>query len=293
VDLGDAANYAPGTLEVVFANNSLRSNPALYEAVRGRESAVSPRTDLNKGFAQFRSWILSAAVNGESLDVCLPPFVHGGVSWSCSTLRKRLRVASASAAISSPNSSSSLDAPSLPLRMPCDAPLTTSTSSFNRLQQEPDDYFGDVAPDAAAPTVKSGTADEPAVFSSIGFHETPSSSHAETTTTSANGAKATIAADSVSPGSRPSLTSKCALSAHAAAHVDGFCSPSLEDIGFFDWTRLPYSENLPRHIKFARSIDWAATSVGPIELWPPDLRQMCNLIMASPHPAGKRRKRCP
>jgi hypothetical protein len=86
----------------------------------------------------------------------------------------------------------------------------------------------------------------------------------------------------------PSLANECVLSAHVGVGgVDRFGSPSQEDIGFFDWTRLPYSENLPRHIKFARSVDWAATSLGPIELWSADLRQMCNLIMASPHPAGK------
>jgi signal transduction histidine kinase/CheY-like chemotaxis protein len=58
------------------------------------------------------------------------------------------------------------------------------------------------------------------------------------------------------------------------------------DIGFFDWTRLPISDNLPRHIQFARSVDWASTPLGPIDYWPSDLRQMCNLIMASPHPAS-------
>jgi len=54
----------------------------------------------------------------------------------------------------------------------------------------------------------------------------------------------------------------------------------------FDWTRLPMSAALPRHIQFARSIDWAATPLGPIESWGFDLRAMCNLIMASPHPAA-------
>jgi len=56
--------------------------------------------------------------------------------------------------------------------------------------------------------------------------------------------------------------------------------------GFFDWTTIPLTDDLPRHIKFARSIDWGSTSLGPIEFWPSDLRQMCNLMMASPHPAA-------
>jgi PAS domain S-box-containing protein len=58
------------------------------------------------------------------------------------------------------------------------------------------------------------------------------------------------------------------------------------DIGFFDWTRLPNTANLPKHVQLAKSVDWASTALGPMEDWSPDLRQMCNLIMASPHPAA-------
>jgi hypothetical protein len=54
----------------------------------------------------------------------------------------------------------------------------------------------------------------------------------------------------------------------------------------FDWTRLPMSAALPRHIQFARSVDWASTPLGPIENWSFDLRAMCNLVMGSPHPAA-------
>ncbi|ODA76078.1 hypothetical protein RJ55_08361 [Drechmeria coniospora] len=54
----------------------------------------------------------------------------------------------------------------------------------------------------------------------------------------------------------------------------------------FDWTRIPLTESLPDHIKFARSVDWAATSLGPISDWSYELRVMSNLVMASPHPAA-------
>lgn len=60
----------------------------------------------------------------------------------------------------------------------------------------------------------------------------------------------------------------------------------LTDKGFFDWTRLPMTISLPEHIEFARNFKWGGTSLGPIEEWPADLRAMCNLIMASPHPAA-------
>ncbi|KAM7209017.1 putative signal transduction histidine-protein kinase [Naviculisporaceae sp. PSN 640] len=55
----------------------------------------------------------------------------------------------------------------------------------------------------------------------------------------------------------------------------------------FDWTRIPEDDpNLGPHHRFARSVDWASTSLGPVEEWPSDLRIMSNMIMGSPHPAA-------
>lgn len=88
----------------------------------------------------------------------------------------------------------------------------------------------------------------------------------------------------VSPLETPA--SEIILGAASAGRVDYPGSSEKYDDGFFDWTRLSLSSVLPQHIRFARSVDWAATSLGPIENWPPALRGMCNLIMASPHPAS-------
>ncbi|OAA54971.1 ethylene receptor [Niveomyces insectorum RCEF 264] len=55
---------------------------------------------------------------------------------------------------------------------------------------------------------------------------------------------------------------------------------------FFDWTRIALTDDLPAHIRFARSVNWAATPLGPVEQWPGDLRTMANMVMASPHPAA-------
>lgn len=33
----------------------------------------------------------------------------------------------------------------------------------------------------------------------------------------------------------------------------------------FDWTRLPMSAALPRHIQFVKSVNWAATPLGPMK----------------------------
>lgn len=82
-----------------------------------------------------------------------------------------------------------------------------------------------------------------------------------------------------------SFANECVLRAHTAGDVDPFHRETNahrddhHDMGFFDWTRLAMSPSLPRHIQFARSIDWASTPLGPIEYWSNDLRAMCNLIM--------------
>ncbi|KAI2638370.1 histidine kinase [Xylaria nigripes] len=54
----------------------------------------------------------------------------------------------------------------------------------------------------------------------------------------------------------------------------------------FDWTRIPLTPELPEHIQFARTINWAATPLGPIEDWPRELRTISNMVMGSPHPAA-------
>jgi PAS domain S-box-containing protein len=60
-----------------------------------------------------------------------------------------------------------------------------------------------------------------------------------------------------------------------------------EPISTFDWTRIPLSTpNIPQHVLFARSVDWASTPLGPVEEWPSELRSMSNMIMGSPNPAA-------
>lgn len=79
--------------------------------------------------------------------------------------------------------------------------------------------------------------------------------------------------------------------------MDDILTPGVEELSIstsppepqttFDWTRIPADDpSLSDHHRFARSVDWAATSLGPIEHWPADLRIMSNLIMGSPHPSA-------
>jgi hypothetical protein len=54
----------------------------------------SPRIAVTDDFSELKAWALSLVKNSESSDICLPSFLYGGVTWTCSTLRRRLRLIS-------------------------------------------------------------------------------------------------------------------------------------------------------------------------------------------------------
>lgn len=224
IDLADQKNFIPGgRLRLEYVNPSLRAIEPILEMVTGYADLSSP-TIVTNAFPEFKSWVLSFVNRQhESLDICLPSFLYGGFTWSCSTLRKRLRVISGThthlPVVGSTSSNTANNSPDQQRSVV--QPASTSTG----LSQEPGDYFGSVI---SSPTQ----------------------------------AQTVVVRESIITNQMRSADSS------------------------FDWTRLPMSAALPRHIQFCRNYDWAATPLGPIETWSFDLRAMCNLIMGSPHPAA-------
>ncbi|KAL9089246.1 MAG: hypothetical protein Q9165_005814 [Trypethelium subeluteriae] len=283
VDLKDSRNLGSGPLQILFANSSLRTS-GMLELVSGKDEPDSGSSNGSIGgsWAQFRTWLLSAANRGESLNISLPSIKFAGISWSCSTLRKRLRIVSGRYTPTIPNNdiqtqTSRGEASATSLEQ-SNAPAVTTTSKHQTGNDEPSDYFGDVAHPAtgdSAPTLRETNEVAPSI-------EVAGAPPLDVL----NGAKSKSDSDiSDTLESSPSIVNECVLRAAAAGSVDDFHSPERRG-GFFDWTRLPDSADLPQHVQFARSVDWASTSLGPMETWSPDLRQMSNLIMASPHPAA-------
>lgn len=279
VDIGDYANYAPEsyTLQILFSNSALRSNTSIWEAVAGKPPEQPMAETVSHATNQFRGWLLTAATQGDEWDANPTPVEHAGIMWSCYTIRKRLRVVSGalpptdSAEI--PSTSASVE-----FAIPSASSLghlsgrTFDTASFSNHVTEQQDYFG-----------------PPAVQGSEQLNPLSTMTHNHMSNTVVSGS-------SNSSGSRmhpshltlpsiedASFTHECVLRAHSAGDVDSFLreqKPQHEnEVGFFDWTRLSLSPTLPRHIQFARSIDWTSTPLGPIEYWSNDLRAMCNLIM--------------
>ncbi|KAJ8066268.1 hypothetical protein OCU04_005349 [Sclerotinia nivalis] len=225
IDVSNQDNYIPGgRLRVEYANASLRAINPLLEMVAGFADLSSP-TIVTNAFPEFKAWVLSfVSKQSESLDICLPSFLYGGFTWSCSTLRKRLRVMSGirtqPPTTNSTSSNANNTSPAQNRGFIVGQDLSSSTGLF----PERTDYFGDLAP--------------------------------------------------IVPDSSPTDT---LILRHQVPHIDG---------SSFDWTRLPLSAALPRHVQFTRNINWSATPLGPMKNWSFDLRAMCNLIMGSPHPAA-------
>lgn len=238
VDLANPANFNPGPLHLLFCNASLRAS----ERFHGLLSVDTEDPD----FSRFKAWVLSFVKGNESMDVCLPSFSYGGVSWTCLTIRKRYRFVSGNTAAVSmtPTSPSPMATASSVLDERAARPTSSRGPYSPRVRERSHsdvDYFGDVERSSSRRAHS-----EPRDLSEIRPDE------------------------DLIPDDDDD---------------DDDISMDLERTSF-DWTRIPISSDLPSHIQFARSIDWASTPLGPIEQWPADLRTMSNMIMGSPHAAA-------
>jgi hypothetical protein len=282
VDISDASNYVPAStgIQIVFANSALRASPSVWELVTRKVPVAKVDEVEAHASHQFKGWLLSTVVQGESLNVNPSPVEHGGIVWSCYTLRKRLRVVSGTTtspvAASIPSMSASTE-----FAIPSSSSATFARSGLGRsssplVQSDPTDYFGASVSAGIEETLSEESIPATATSGSM-------ASAMEITSTPAERPSSKPDKLELRPIEDPSFANECVLRAQSAGDVDAFYrnpSPSPDhDVGFFDWTRLAISPTLPRHIQFARSIDWASTPLGPIELWSNDLRAMCNLIM--------------
>lgn len=290
IDLANPANFQPGPLNLVFANASLLAFDGLLDTIMGNIDAQLPDLAEATAFNEFKAWSTSYVRNSESLDVTLPSFFYGGATWTCCSLKKRLRLIRGSSAARTRS-----NPPPVEVLASCNLSQSNLGNRQGRQKggrEEPSDYFGkiDQATSAGVPatemmrdSVSPDAAPKPPKAAVEGGVEnlrlTLFEEHAFPIRTR------------LSPGS-PTSSMRSPLPHEVASRVptspyakNSFTFPSTQQ-RYFDWTRLPNTSALPPHIQFARSIDWASGPLGPIEDWSPELRSMSNLIMASPHPAA-------
>ena len=289
IDLGNHANFELGHLRIIYANTSLRATNGLLDQVTGQFDDDLLDLASMTSFNEFKAWSTSYVKNNEAMDVNLPSFVYVGARWTCCSLKKRLRLIRANSspgAVSIGSNPASIVFPNSSIASR-NQPNIRPGRTENLL--EPSDYFDDAheptsfeAPDTG---LKGGS------LSFNGLRESPDP---EIYDKNQNyrlreqhsfpmNRNSKLGPSPVSTfGSRPN---EAVLGASTVVADDDFpMLPNTEQ--FFDWTRLPITPALPAHIQFARSIDWASGPLGPIEGWSPELRTICNLLMASPHPAA-------
>lgn len=235
VDLSDPINFNPGPLHIVFANASLRAT----QGILGLLQVDTAESGADHGYVRFKAWVVSLVRENAPVDAGLPSISYGGITWSCSTLRKRFRfVCGNTSAVSSTPTSPSLTAASSSATG--QRARSPTVGRRPNAPKEQSDYFGAV-------------------------ETAPGRAHSE-------------------PRSRPEAV------AGRLASPSGALAPLVFPAQLhttFDWTRIPLDDpNLGAHHRFARSVDWASTSLGPVENWSTDLRIMSNMIMGSPHPAA-------
>ena len=263
VDASDEHHIPDGSLHLIFANNTLKRKHNLLEQVQGTDYSHDPSSEPGTPFADFRAWILTHLNDSETIST----FPFAGILWKIAVIRKRLKVVT--------GQSNLVRAPLLEAGSPTETSMPSLLSSQKTAQNGSPNYF-DVR------TSSNGTLHPP--------HDTMLSPRSQTDaniTPSGDMAHSDLLKHTLSPAPEPIQTFLPHNTLPTKNHSEDLEGKNLQivsDKGFFDWTRLRDVPNLPEHIQFARSVDWAQTSLGPIEHWASDLRGMCNLIMASPHP---------
>lgn len=293
LDLGEQSNYEPGPLKIIFANTSLRASPPALEMISGRAGQVSPGLTATTAFSDFKAWSMSYVKDHESLDVALPSFFYAGTTWTSCSLKKRFRVIKSNPDSAKPGPFSNPPSVGFPSNSSLGIEGEAFVAPIDRVQdveEEPQDYFGNARGSVLVEDQRSGMGTHRRVPSGQnnepGRHSQQSQKAGTRSGRHDLPIRSTSKSGSVTSSPHISRNGEAILRAACAGDLDHFEMYPQNELGFFDWTRLPLSPALPRHIRFTRSIDWASTPLGPIEEWGPELRSMCNLIMASPHPAA-------
>lgn len=273
IDLANTqSNLDSDELGIIYANPSLKRRPGLIEYILGVSPDPTQMLNLSNNFTVFKNWALGEPTVHDGVEDQAQTCVFAGFDWAYSVVRRRLRIFRGRYVPELPTESGSLP------NYRSGFQLYRALSSNNQMPPLDDispGYFGFRASSRRAETP--GALEALVHTSSIDVDDMPGEVDGSPASPLDNGDNgiAELIQKALSPSSEqrtlPSPNSSDALESSYGSHDS--------ETGFFDWTRLPISPSLPSHIHFARSIDWASTSLGPIDQWSADLRGMCNLIM--------------
>ncbi|KAI9876582.1 MAG: hypothetical protein M1830_006182, partial [Pleopsidium flavum] len=157
IDLGDPAILISGPLHVPFANAALRSCQGFLDLITGKADQASPLLSITTTFPEFKAWSTGIVKDHERTGVPLSSFLYAGVTWTYSTLRRRLRFVSGTSVPAFAKSKSVFEgrlAPTLVLNGLWESPTSVKVDLS---ELEAPDYFGAAPVQDCAETVIEGT----------------------------------------------------------------------------------------------------------------------------------------
>lgn len=247
VDLLNPVSSSVGTpLIIIYANPALRNCEGLLEVMTQEPVGIDKVSQL----CNFVSWAITKPTSSQESvsSVGNTSYDFFGLQWLASTIRNRFRVIYGHKIERVEQKSPSVESRQTVIPITDDIPETAILDSLSSNDNLHPEFVTLPEVNPEVPLVGS-LCDEPGYFP-----------------------------DNIAV--MPSTLSNQSLTAEDLIRMSTVPKTS------FDWTKVPVTDDMPSHFKFARNVDWASTALGPIENWDDDLRLMSNMIMASPHPAA-------
>lgn len=280
-----ATSNGTAAISPIFCNSALSSHERLLDAVLGdhptngtleeheksQEALLEPVVDVDlrpttttttaTTHSDFKAWATGVTTHDDSKDVFPQSLSYQGLMWTGSTVHKRWRLISGNSLWRLPEHAVDL-ASGAPLEVATGGQHAGSGSRNAMTQKSPsaktrDHEDGDNRSVAAVADVSVESLHEDEDRLSPIFYPRQSASSSSIKT-------------------RNSRSSK-----NISMNLE-----TLPERATIDWTVPNPEGQLSQHLQYVRGVDWGATSLGTMETWSSEFRQIANLVMTNPHPAA-------
>lgn len=254
-------------IQPIFCNAALRSHDRLLDAILGDSGDETPDSSAHE---DFRTWAQGVTKFDDSMDVFPLSFLYNGLLWTGSTIQKRWRV------ISGNNCYQTSDITPSDLGMGPPIEVATGGSVVELLSEK---Y-----------TARPGHPQKVTVPAETSLSTLISNSSSATHTDYSKDTPKSTLVSSMQEQNLPkpgpkALTHEDSTDTWKSASTTSIRLTTPEK-GVRDWTVKEPKGTLSAHLSFARSVDWASTSLGAMGTWSPEFRQVANLVMQNPQPAA-------
>jgi hypothetical protein len=261
VNLADGQSTPSGWLNLLFANPALKAQPSVLESIEGKSDDLALIFATSTPHRDFKSWVLIGPGTLGAPEKPATPFVFAGFTWKSYTVRNCLRIIHGAATVVINEKTDG------PILLQLLGPGSPSPRSARDIRPEATSHFES--------TIFQGSQTGATRKMSISYQDSSgerlsASLRKERCVPKYDGSPTANGDMGISDFLRggtdmtPSSNSqKVVFPVRLNAEESGTMTKiALSERGFFDWTRVPLTSALPLHIRFARSIDWGATSLG-------------------------------